>query len=256
MREVMRRKSVEMENVHFSYAKEPVLEDVSFTAYEGEFIAVLGPNGAGKTTLLRLIAGFAKPSSGKVRVFGFDPVKDRRKVLNLIGYVPQRESIHLEIPLRVGEVVEMPLKSRGVKGKVEEMLRLVGVEKLKDKVFGELSGGQQQRVLIARALITNPKLLLLDEPFNGVDIPSQERIVELLYELSERGVSVISVVHNVNPILHHVTRVMLLRRRLIAFGKPDEVFTDENIIETYGAKIPLVVCEEGFTHPLYGDHHG
>ena len=247
---------VEAEDVYFSYEREFVLESVNFTIYEGEFVAILGPNGAGKTTLLKLIAGFIKPDSGEIRVFGLN--SEDREILNLIGYVPQRERIHFDIPLKVKEVVEMPLKSESKyeRGRVDEILKLVGVYEFKDRLFAELSGGQQQRVLIARALIKNPKLLLLDEPFNGVDVPSQERIVELLDDLSKKGVCVVAVVHNINPLLHHVSRIMLLKKRIIAFGKPEEVFTDENIIETYGAKIPLVVCEEGYIHPLYGDQHG
>jgi ABC-type Mn2+/Zn2+ transport system ATPase subunit len=110
--------------------------------------------------------------------------------------------------------------------------------------------------MLARALISDPEIVLLDEPFNGVDVPSQEKIVEVLAELSNGGKTVVAVVHNINPLLHDVGRVVLLNRRLIAAGKPNKVFTEENILKAYGTSIPLVICEEGYTHPLYGDYHG
>jgi|Deesub1362A_J573_1020465.scaffolds.fasta_scaffold00201_31 ABC-type Mn2+/Zn2+ transport system ATPase subunit len=250
---------VHAENVTFTYSGNPALQNISFTIQEGEFIAILGPNGAGKSTLLKLIAGLIKPDRGVLSVFGMYPWRQKKDVLKLIGYLPQRENIALDLPLTVQQVLTIPLKSIGVRveeERVEYLLRLVGMFEMRDKTFSELSGGQQQRVLLARTLINEPKLLLLDEPFNGVDIPSQEKIIGLLQELARRGITVIAVVHNVNPLLHEITRVMLLNKRLIAFGRAEEVFTEENILKAYGARIPVVICDEGFAHPLYGDHHG
>lgn len=246
------------ENVHFSF-KEKVLEDINFEIDEGEFVAILGPNGAGKTTLLKLIMGLLRPDEGVIRVFGYDPARKREKIVNLIGYLPQREAISLDLPLTVRQVLSIPFKAKGIKIKEERLIKAlskVGLQNKLDSSFSELSGGQQQRVLLARALIREPKLLLLDEPFNGVDVPSQEKIVDLLNELIKRGTTVIVVVHNINLILHHITKVMLLNRRIIAFGEPNDVFTEENIVKVYGSSIPLVICEEGYAHPLYGDHHG
>lgn len=245
-------------NVHFSF-KEKVLEDINFEIDRGEFVAILGPNGAGKTTLLKLIMGLLRPDEGVIRVFGHDPVKEREKIVNLIGYLPQRETISLDLPISVRQVLSIPFKAKGVKIREEKLIKALERVGLQDKInsaFSELSGGQQQRVLLARALINDPKLLLLDEPFNGVDVPSQEKIVSILDELREKGTTILVVVHNVNMILHHITKVMLLRKKIIAFGEPNEVFTEENIVKTYGSSIPLVICEEGYTHPLYGDHHG
>ncbi len=239
-------------DVSFSYDKK-VLEDLNFEIEGGEFVAILGPNGAGKTTLVKLILGLLKPEKGWVEVFGYDSFKERNKFVDLIGYLPQREEIANELPLTVSQVVKLPLLSKGKKvsdEKVVEALSMVGMEGDVRKRFNELSGGQQQRVLLARALVRNPEMLLLDEPFNGVDIPSQEKIVEVLSNLTSKGKTVIAVVHNINPILHEVDRVILLNRRIIATGKPNDVFTEENIIKAYGSSIPLVICEDGYTHPL------
>ncbi len=244
--------------VTFSYTQ-PVVEDISFDINRGEFVAVIGPNGAGKSTLLKLILGLLKPQKGSITVFGYDAAKSKDKILEIAGYLPQRETLNHDIPLSVYQVVSMPALARGRRvseKKVLEVLEVVDMQNFADVQFNELSGGQQQRVLIARALINDPQLLLLDEPFNGVDVPSQEKIVEALEYLTGRGLTVVAVVHNVNPLLHHIDRVMLLNKRVIAFGKPNDVLTEENIIKTYGSAIPLVVCDEGYTHPLYGDFHG
>ncbi len=251
---------IEVENVFFSYNSKPVLEEVNFTVKKGEFVAVLGPNGAGKTTLLKLILGLLKPDKGRIKVFGYDTRKEKDKILEIAGYLPQRELLHTDIPLKVYQVISMPLKAKGKrvdKNSILKTLSIVGLEEIYSANFNELSGGLQQRVLIARALIQKPKILLLDEPFNGVDLPSQEKIIEILNLLSkENNVTIIAVVHNINPLLHHVDKVILLNRKLIAIGTPNEVFTELNIKRTYGTSIPLVVCNEGFRHPLYGDFHG
>ncbi|MCS7121298.1 MAG: metal ABC transporter ATP-binding protein [Archaeoglobaceae archaeon] len=228
---------IKVEDLCFRY-KEIVLEDVSFEVERGEFVAILGPNGAGKSTLLKLIAGILKPYRGKIEL------KTKR-----IAYLPQKERINPEIPLKVREVFEFTAKALGVKD-FEKFIKLAEVNE--NLLFRELSGGMQQRVLVARLLMSDPEIILLDEPFNGIDLKTQSKIVEILRNLSFEGRTVVVVVHNVNPILHEVDRVMLLNRRVVAFGKPEEVFSkDENIIKTYGEKIPLAICEKGFKHPLY-----
>ncbi|MET1125142.1 MAG: metal ABC transporter ATP-binding protein [Archaeoglobaceae archaeon] len=235
-------------NVTYSYNGNPALEDVSFEIEEGELIVILGPNGAGKSTLLKILAGILEPQKGEIVVFGMRG----RSIKKVVGYLPQRDNLNLEVPLRVIDVLRLAAKAKGVELN-RDLLEMVGVDGY--ALFRELSGGQQQRVLIARTLIGDPKVILLDEPFNGVDVANQRRIAEHLRELADNGRSVVVVVHNVNPILHEADRVMLLNRRLVAIGKPNEVFTDENVEKTYGSRIPLVVCEEGIIHPLYGEYH-
>jgi ABC-type Mn2+/Zn2+ transport system ATPase subunit len=251
--------SIEVENLSFSYHDEKVLRDINFKIKKGEFVTILGPNGGGKTTLLKCLIGMLRPESGKISVFGYDPLTEKEEVLKITGYLPQRETISRDLPVSVQQVMSMPLASKNLRvspDKLRSLLKLVGLEDKWKERFNELSGGQQQRVLIARALVNDPKLLLFDEPFNGVDLPSQEKIVELVNELRDSGMTVVAVVHNINPFLHHIDKVMLLNRKIIAFGEPEEVFEEENMIRAYGTRVPLVVCEEGYVHPLYGDQYG
>lgn len=238
--------AIKAKNLSYSYGKKKALENLSFEINDGEFIAILGPNGAGKTTLLKCILGLLK-AEGELSVLGSDPRKDRR-VLEKVSYVPQRSSLAVDLPLTAEKVLSMH--------NVELEWEILEQLELKDKIkmlFRELSGGYQQRVLIARALMKKPKIILLDEPFNGIDLLSQEKIVEIL---EKANATIIVVLHNINPVLHAVDRIMLLNRELVAFGKSDEVFRKENMLRLYKTEIPLIVCEEGFIHPLYGDHHG
>jgi ABC-type Mn2+/Zn2+ transport system ATPase subunit len=190
--------------------------------------------------------------------------KEKEKIMSLAGFMPQKEHISSNFPILVRDVVMLGLAARKgiMRGKADEkegidVIKAVGLkEEIWNRRFAELSGGQQQRVLLARALAIKPKILLLDEPFTGVDIPSQNKILDLISRLKESDVTVLLVIHNVNPLLHEIDRVMLLNRRIIAFGEPDKIFTEENLIAAYGASIPIIYCEEGFAHPVYGDTHG
>ena len=257
-------KTIVVKDVEFSYDGEKILENVSFEINSGEFVAVMGPNGSGKTTLLKLLLGLLKPKKGIVRILNLDPWENREKIQNYIGFMPQKEHISSNFPILVRDVVMLGraakkkfLKlSKEDETKAREALKAVGLEKYWLKRFNELSGGQQQRVLLARALAVEPKILLLDEPFNGVDIPSQDKIIEVMDKLAKKGVTIVMVVHNINPLLHHVHKIVLLNRKLVAFGSPFEVLTAENLIETYGSSIPIIICEEGYAHPLFGDTHG
>lgn len=238
--------AVKAKNLSFSYGKNFALQNLSFEIVRGEFVAVLGPNGAGKTTLLKCILGILK-AEGELEVLGCDPRRDRR-ILKRISYVPQRSSLTLDLPITVEKALRMYTKELDW-----EILKELEIEDKMDFLFRELSGGFQQRVLIARALMKKPELLLLDEPFNGVDLVSQEKIVEIL---ESTNITTIMVLHNINPVLHALDRVMLLNKEIIAFGSPKDVFTKENMLKLYKTEIPLIICEEGFIHPLYGDHHG
>jgi len=255
--------AVNAEEVYFSYGAEEALRDVSFNVDSGEFVAVMGPNGSGKSTLMKLILGLLKPAKGKISVFGVDPSTEREKAQQYIGYMPQKEGISKKIPIEVKDVVLMGLTAK--KRRLDflskkdlkiakEALESVDMLHLWNKKFSELSGGQQQRVMFARALAVQPRLLILDEPFNGVDIPSRNKILEVLN--SRENLTAIMVVHNVNPIVHFIDKVLLLNKKAIAFGSPKEALTAENLMEAYGASVQVVECKEGYCHPLLGDTHG
>ena len=256
-------RAVDAEKVYFSYGAEEALRNVSFTVDSGEFVAVMGPNGSGKSTLMKLILGLLKPSKGKISVFGVSPSAQREKAQQYIGYMPQREGISKKIPIEVKDIVLMGLTakkrrldflSREDIKIAKEALESVGMLHLWNKKFSELSGGQQQRVMFARALAVRPRLLILDEPFNGVDIPSRNKILEVIN--SREDLTTIMVVHNVNPIVHFIDKVLLLNKKAIAFGPPKEVLTTKNLMEAYGASIQVIECAEGYCHPILGDTHG
>ncbi len=222
------------QDVHYA------LKDVSFKAEIGEQIAIIGPNGAGKSSLLKLITGIIKPESGQILMFGQPPSQH-----NCIAYVPQRNQIDWSFPVTVEDVVMMG-RTRQIgffrrarpldKDVVKASLKRVGALELAKKQIGELSGGQQQRVFIARALALETHLLLLDEPLSGLDLPSQEAIFEILASLRQDGVTVLMATHDLNLAAERFDKVLLVNKRIIAFGKPEEVLTTENLLAAYGGK--------------------
>lgn len=233
---------VELKDVSYSFGRKPALENVSFELESPFFCAVMGPNGAGKTTLLKVMLGLLKPQRGVVRIYEHDVLREAGAARRLIGYVPQMVSIDHHIPMTVEEVVAMGALSRdvpprfmirGVRKKVKDLLDLVGIEDA-SILFSELSGGQRQRALIARALIGDPKLLLLDEPYSMLDFDMKCEISELLYNLHrERGVDVFLVAHELSPCIHLEPTIILLNKRVYAIGRAGEVLTIENLREAY-----------------------
>lgn len=235
---------LEVSRVSMRYNGVVALEDISFTVEAGERVAVVGPNGAGKSTLLKIIAGVLTPTAGSVRISGHGP----RGHL-CIAYIPQRNQVDWNFPLTVADVVMM-----GRVGKmgllrhpsardwaiVRRALEQVGIADLADRPIRALSGGQQQRMFIARALAQEAELLLMDEPFTGLDLPAQEGILEILEGLRRQGVTVLVATHDLEQAAARFDRVLLLNRRLIAFGAPEEVFTPEALRAAYGGHLRLV----------------
>ncbi|HUF38566.1 MAG TPA: metal ABC transporter ATP-binding protein [Anaerolineales bacterium] len=224
-----------------SDSREAALLGVSFRAEAGEQIAVVGPNGAGKSTLFRVIAGLMKPERGEVWLFGQPP--DRHIC---IAYVPQRSRVNLSFPATVEDVVMMgrirqigPFRRPGETDRVavRACLDRVNALHLAGKSIGELSAGQQQRVFIARALALETELLLLDEPLTGIDLPSQEQIFKTIADLRGDGVTVFMATHDLNQAGERFDRVMLLNRRIVAFGSPAEVLTEAHLFDAYGGHI-------------------
>ena len=255
---------ITVENLGYTYsgASVPALEQVHFAAQKGSFTAIMGPNGSGKTTLIKLLIGLLEPRCGKVEVAGKNPVGAGGEIRRTIGYVPQHETVNTRLPVTTLDVVRMAalcrrrLPAEKLKRNLAAALDMVGLAPEANQRFGTLSGGQKQRALIARALVVDPSILVLDEPFAGVDAASQDAIVSLLHNLAEnKAVTVLTVVHDINPLVHFINSVVLLSRKMIAFGSPVEVLTAEHLTEAYGRAVPILVCEDGFLHPMTESSH-
>jgi zinc transport system ATP-binding protein len=239
---------IDVRGVSVRFDTVPVLEEVSLTVEAGDFLGIIGPNGAGKTTLLKIMLGLLLPDRGEVRLFG-EPVRTFR-AWHRIGYVPQRIAIDPQLPATVQEVVTTRLAQRhgpfGMVGRAEraralEALALVGMESLRGARLGALSTGQQQRVLIARALVTDPEVLILDEPTGGVDPEAQAAFSALLQTLNgERGVTLVLVSHDLAVVTREVTKLACLNRRLVFHGDPEHFLTDAALATLYGPSVRVV----------------
>jgi zinc/manganese transport system ATP-binding protein len=236
-----------LEDVGVRLGGRQVLSDVSFSLGKGDFAGIIGPNGAGKTTLLRVILGLLEPSGGRVLLDG-EPVRNRSK--GGIGYVPQKLVIDPDMPLRARDVVSLGLDghrlgfafpSRQRRELVERALCDVGAAGYADARVGELSGGEQQRVLIAHALISRPKLLLLDEPLANLDLRSEQEIVAVLGKLArEQEISVLLSAHDMNPLLGIMDRIVYVAGGHAAAGPADEVVTSEGLTRLYGHRVDVI----------------
>lgn len=230
--------ALQVEHVSVSFNGRQVLEDITFAVQAGERVAVVGPNGAGKSTLFRAILGLVPLEAGRVRMLDADAPAP-------IGYLSQRLLVDWRFPATVFDVVLMGRigrlgwlrwYSRRDKEAVWQALELVGMRQYADVPISELSGGQQQRVFLARALAQEAKLLLLDEPFTGLDLPSQEAILRLMEELRARQITILFSTHDLALALEHFDQMALLNRRLIAYGPPRAVISSENLSCAYGGK--------------------
>jgi zinc/manganese transport system ATP-binding protein len=220
-----------------------VLHEVRFTLGAGEFTGLIGSNGAGKTTLLRVILGLQRPSAGRVRT---GRIGQKRS----IGYVPQKVVLDPDLPMRARDLVELgvdghrfglPLHPRARRERVEEMLDAVGAQSYADARVGQLSGGEQQRVLIAHAMVSRPRVLLLDEPLANLDLRSGHEIVALLDRVAkEQRVAVLVSAHEINPLLPAMDRVVYLAGGRAASGTTDEVVRGDVLSNLYGHHVDVV----------------
>jgi zinc transport system ATP-binding protein len=233
---------VEIDQVGFAYDGDLVLEDVTLTVREGDFLGVVGPNGSGKTTLLKIILGLIHPLRGKVRVFGRPPDQAR----HLVGYVPQHADLDSSFPINVTDVIligRLGKASRLGRYKkidrqtAEEAMQEVEIYDLRNRRFGTLSGGQKQRVLMARALVGEPDLLLLDEPTTSVDGRVEQDIYELLKRLNEK-VTIILVSHDLGFISSYVKHVACVNRRLVC--NPTNEITGDVIEACYSGPVHML----------------
>jgi ABC-type Mn2+/Zn2+ transport system ATPase subunit len=230
---------VSFERASLGYGRRPVLRDLTFEILEGDFLGIVGPNGSGKTTIVKTFLGSLRPSSGTVR----------RAPGVRFGYVPQRDQVDSTFPLSVQEVVIMGRYDRIGIGRrptprdrqlALRALEQVGIGELADQPLSDLSGGQKQRTLIARALVGEPNVLVLDEPTTGMDLVATTQILGLVRDLHERtGVSVVMISHALNEVANYVDRIALVANGQVRVGTVDEILNEQSLSDLYG--IPVEV---------------
>jgi zinc transport system ATP-binding protein len=245
---------IRLDHVTVSFDNDIALEDISFEVMSNDFLGIIGPNGGGKTTLLKTLLGVIKPDEGKVYIYGKPPIKARA----VMGYVPQISTFDNQYPINVHDVVLMGrinktsllarYNDRDMDMAVKAMEQ-VGMEKYANRQIGKLSGGQVQRVLIARALASAPKILLLDEPTASIDPEFETDLYELLHELNN-DLTIILVSHDIGAISRHVSSVACLNRKLYHHGHKD--LTPEVIESLYGCPIDLIA--HGTPHRVLHRH--
>jgi zinc/manganese transport system ATP-binding protein len=251
-----------------------ILSDVTLTVGSGEFLAVLGPNGAGKSTLMRAILGLTALASGSATVLGLAPAQARSQV----GYLPQRSGFDRDTRIRGIDIVRLGLdgarwgipvpltgsaraRRRGERATVERAIAEVGASGYAHRAIGELSGGEQQRLLIAQALVRRPRLLILDEPLDSLDLPNQSSVAALIRRIcTSLGVAVLLVAHDVNPLLSYLDRVIYLAGGHALTGSVDEVITAPRLSSLFGTAIEVLRTSDGrlvvVGQPEAPHHHG
>ncbi len=240
--------------IQYDPSRAPALEGVTLDIRAGDQIALIGPNGAGKSTLIKAIMGLLRPSSGSLAVT-VDPLK--------IGYVPQNEDVKWDFPVTVRDVVMMGctrrvgwlrLPGRAHWGIVDAALERVGLSELGSVQIGELSGGQRRRAFIARALAQDATMLILDEPFSGVDASAQAELLDVIDQLNRDGMTILLSTHDLDLAFRRFNKVIALRRRLIAYGAPDEVYTTDALAQLYGTRV-IATHHDGHAMTIYVDDH-
>ncbi len=236
---------LEVEHANIGYGDKTVIYDLTFNIPHGARVAVVGPNGAGKSTLFKALVGLLPLQSGRILVHGL-PLSSHK---DCVAYIPQREEVDWRFPVTVEDVVMMGRfdqqgwlrpASRTDRQLVQKSLAQMGVAGLERRPISDLSGGQQQRVFLARALAQEPHILLMDEPFTGVDAPTQEATLHLLDDLRGAQVTTMIATHDLNLAGSRFDSILLLNHRLIAFGKPEEVLKQENLAKAFGSQMTVL----------------
>ncbi|MFQ5779624.1 MAG: metal ABC transporter ATP-binding protein [Nitrospiria bacterium] len=237
---------VSLSKVACGYQKKTVFQDLSLQIFPRQFAGLVGPSGAGKTTLLKLILGAVPILSGTVTVSGSNV---NGTTSPHIGYVPQIETVDWDFPVTVEQVVAMglyrhskrlPWLTKGERRRIHDLLDQLAIGRYAHRQIKALSGGEQQRVFLARALIGNPQLLILDEPTSGVDLKTQHAILHLLGELNRGGVTILLTTHDLNAVARHLPWVICFNQRIVAQGDPNEVFTASILSRTYDSEMSVI----------------
>ncbi|MGZ4168270.1 MAG: metal ABC transporter ATP-binding protein [Solirubrobacteraceae bacterium] len=266
--------AVALDGVTVRLGGREILADVSITIRQGEFVAVLGPNGAGKSTLMRAILGLVPLAGGSIDVLGRSPQQGRPH----IGYLPQRQSFDAATRVRGVDLVTLGLdgsrwgvplpitpnarrRRREERARVAEVIELVGAGSYAGRALGELSGGEQQRLLIATALVRRPRLLILDEPLDSLDLPNQASVAGLIRRVATtEDVAVLLVAHDVNPLAAYLDRVIYLARGRALCGEVNEVITAATLTDLYGTPVEVLRTSDGrlvvVGQPEAPHHHG
>jgi len=236
--------AIEVKNLTVSFGPRPALLDVSTTIEQGLLVGVIGPNGAGKSTLIKAILGFVKPDFGSVRILGSPADRARGSV----AYVPQRGAVDWDYPITVGEVAMMGRyghvpwwRDPGPqdRARVDQALEMVRMSEFRERQIGQLSGGQQQRVFMARALAQGADVLLLDEPFSGVDAATERAILDVLNRAKAAGRTLVVVHHDLATAAEYFDRLLLIKQRLYAYGPPQAVLNSELLSEVYEGTLKI-----------------
>lgn len=224
---------VEINNLTVHYPDVKALDDVSFVVNEGDFLGIIGPNGAGKSTLFDCMLGLNTKYKGTIKFFGKD-IRNSKNYLKGIGYVPQKPIFEKNFPVTVNDVVRMGLRNESDKEKIDEILQQLWIHELRNRRIGELSGGQQQRVFIAKALVHNPKILILDEPVAGIDQQSIELFYSILRELNtKQKITIIWSSHDLDAVNKLANHVACLNRTLFFHGESEKFFSDDKLVKQY-----------------------
>jgi len=244
------REIVRVENLNISYRGQEALRNISFSVREGDYVGIVGPNGSGKTTLLKSMLGLVHADSGTVSLFG-EP-SGKFSSWHKIGYVPQKTALKSVIfPVTSEEVVGMGLLSlktfprrleKGDREAVENAMALAGALELKGRHINEMSGGQQQRVLLARALVSKPKLLFLDEPTSALDHDSREKLFDTLASLSKNGITIMMVTHDMSEVGKHAGHMLFIDREVMFFGTMDDFCHSASMEKFFGGFAQHIIC--------------
>jgi len=256
---------IQFNDVSIAYGDRIALRNINATIDQGEFIGIIGPNGSGKTTLFLGILGLQTLLTGELLVNGLSTRSNIKEIRQQVGYLPQRESLDPTVPGLVHDIVMMGFYSslgffhrpgQKEKKRAHQMLELVEMQEYLHEPIGHLSGGQQQRVFLARALVSHPKLLLLDEPTSAIDPGTQVRLIELITRLHEElDITIMLITHDVNHLIGRVERVMYLNKSLHAFGPTREILREEVLSRVYGQDVKVITLDNGQPCVIVSDSH-
>lgn len=225
---------IKVANLSYYYDSIPSLDHISFTVDKGDFLGIIGPNGAGKTTLFQCMLGIVNDFSGEINLFGSD-IRQNKKMLQRIGYVPQKKSVEQAFPATVSEIVSLGMIGKKINTEsIDSAIEFVELGAYRNKRIGELSEGQQQRVIIAKALVKQPDLLILDEPTTGIDSAAQQRFYDLLTKLNkDKGITIVWSSHDMNAVEKLASKVACIDRKLFFHGQSGDFFGNEERMKSY-----------------------